>query len=738
MKKKIINGFLMVALLAATVTSFVSCKDNDEDVKTDLIAQLQKKSTDLTNAYIAADQALNSALTTAYQNADDALKTQLQNWVEAKDYATKQWVNDQDYATKTWVEAQGYLKEADFANTLYNDPKFAQLMKDLYGADGTSGLSKDVANLLDKINDEEAGIDAINENIDDINDEIDDINDRLEDIEKAIEEIQEDFKNLITSVNVNATSTSLLANSKIFPGLNVQFVGAAFGKAAAATGTFPSADADLNGNKLPEAYIAEEAKDFYTWEGGIINNEDNNAGKVYFTVNPSNVSENVLNNTVKLSLTNSNNDEEIVTLSNVQKANKVLSWGTTRGDSKVTLFEADATYDLSDENIKAIDPTQIIDFKSIAGDFKDIINSVKGISYTVDGQKDQLKETTKAAAKTTIKESAKIVATLLNGKLPSLPALALKAEWTDNTVGTRNVISDYSLAATAYKPLSFAFGKVDGEVLPNISLDRLESAVHKVTHKINKELKKLDKKLNIQISKITYDASSFKVNETAVLYYHVEEVLDDDGITAVSVVDQIQLNGDDPRSPGNGWASAGTFTVSKNFKDDIDDIIKAVNKGIPTKKIDELIAEAQNYINKAQKWTDFADDQAEVIINYLENQINRVINLVNNGGVARALEPILLSNGTQGVRRAAGAYKAGKITFIPTTVTYEVVAPAFKKYVAVIDKNGKVREYKTLTKGDDNFSQVELTLEAGDTKLVYAAMDFTGRQINKVYDITVE
>ena len=41
MKKKIINGILMVALLAATSTSFVSCKDNDEDVKTDLMAQIK-------------------------------------------------------------------------------------------------------------------------------------------------------------------------------------------------------------------------------------------------------------------------------------------------------------------------------------------------------------------------------------------------------------------------------------------------------------------------------------------------------------------------------------------------------------------------------------------------------------------------------------------------------------------------------------------------------------------------
>ena len=45
MKKKFINGILMVALVAATSTSFVSCKDNDTDV--DLIGQIGTVRSDL-------------------------------------------------------------------------------------------------------------------------------------------------------------------------------------------------------------------------------------------------------------------------------------------------------------------------------------------------------------------------------------------------------------------------------------------------------------------------------------------------------------------------------------------------------------------------------------------------------------------------------------------------------------------------------------------------------------------
>lgn len=738
MKKKIINGFLMVALLAATVTSFVSCKDNDEDVKTDLIAQLQKQGTDLTNAYIAADNALNSALTTAYQNADAALKTDLQNWVEGKKYATEEWVKN--YAENE----QDFLKSAEFPDTLKKylaeNEDFKGVLNTLYGEDGQSGINKNVADLMTKVNDPKNGVDAINDAINDEKTGLKRINERLDSVTGAINKLTEDFKNLITSVNVNATSTSLLANSKIFPGLNVQFVGAAFGKAVTTTGTFPtSTTADINGNKLDANYIAEGITP-YEWEKGIINNKENNAGKVYFTVNPSNISANVLNNTVALSLTTSNNNEELVTLDNVMPSDKALSWGTTRGDSKVTLFEADATYDMTKAD--AIDPTKIIDFSALKENVKNIINAAKTVNIPSDATKAEAKETAstaKAASKVVLKEMAQAVANLLNSKIPALPALALKAEWKDNNVGTRNVISDYSLAATAYKPLSFNFGKTEGEILPNISLDRIDNAVFKVTKRINNALTSLNSKLNIEIKKITYDASGFKVNETVNMYYHCSAV----GMSSALVVDQIQLDGDAPTpivTTGAGWYDGGSFTINKDFKTQIDNMITAVNNGIPTTEINNLVAEAQKYINKAKSATSKTDKLVDSATDYLESYINRAINFVNNGGISRALEPILLVNTEDGIFRATGAYKAGEFTFVPTTVTYEIAAPAFKKYIAVIGKDGKARaaDSKLLTKGDNNFSAVKLNLQQGDTKIVYDAMDFTGRHIIKVYDITVE
>ena len=47
MKKKFINGILMVAMLFAATSSFVSCKDNVDDDISPIYAQLSKKSAEL-------------------------------------------------------------------------------------------------------------------------------------------------------------------------------------------------------------------------------------------------------------------------------------------------------------------------------------------------------------------------------------------------------------------------------------------------------------------------------------------------------------------------------------------------------------------------------------------------------------------------------------------------------------------------------------------------------------------
>ncbi|WP_028902456.1 hypothetical protein [Prevotella sp. P6B4] len=662
MKKKIINGIMMVALLFATVTSFVSCKDNDEDLKIDVTATLlpdiQKAQQDITN--LQTSKADASTVTTL-----SGQLTTLQNTVNNLKYAT---------------------------------PEQFQSLKD-----------------------ELAAIQA-----------------HIKDLVYALE-------NMVTSVTVNATATSIIPNSKIFPGINMQLIGAAYGDPVKPAGEFPSTDASLyvDGNALPAALIAG---DTYSWDENtkyIGAENGNEAGKVYFTLNPSNVDP---ANLKSLKLVNSK-QEDIATLGEAKVCEDELTWGQTRGigydqTHAAKLWVADATMDVN--NVKqAIDLKKIIDFKSIKNSVETMINTAKTSGV-------------KTAGKTVLQESAKIATTLITApsNIEPMTAVALKAEWND-TIGTRSVLSDYSIAATAYKPLSFAEFK-DVQFTANVDLSKIDNAVYKFANKFHKtidniiaKVKKTNVDFSIDLSKL--DPNKFNVKKTIYVFVRTgEETAKDAENKDVKVVTikkiYFSTEEQDPEEKGyidihkvDNFAANEvyytTVSVGENLTDEIKDLKKAVENGFDTSSIQDLLKQAITSLRDVEDGVDDIVSLADRVTNYLSTIINKSINFIGTG---RVLEPILLVNTDNGIQRATGNYTAGTYTFIPTTLNYEVLAPAYKKYIAVVDANGDVR-YKTLkTKGEEGFKNLEVELKANDTKIVYAAMDFRGYQIAKVYDITVK
>ena len=684
MKKKIINGILMVALVAATSTSFVSCKDNSEDVKTELIAELTKQATNLETKWTAADAALNSAI-----------QAQLANKADQSDLdAFKQAVAD------------GYVTKAEF-NPFKE--KVTEDIADLY------------SKLTDETNPESAAskINAINEaledqagDIEDIQDDIDEINETLDKLQKEIDAIVDALKNMVTSVTVNATSTSILANSKIIPGINMQFLGAAFGQAEG-NGEFPSANA---GDYVKNHGVALDAADVkgadqITWNDKdylpIAKGGKAAAGTVYFTVNPSNVN---VKNLGKLELVNSQDNASFVTIDkeNAAPSQEVLTWGITRAEYPTTLWEAPAIINLKDKNLASIDPAEIIDFKAIASDVRSLMSELK--QDAINANRSNYESTAKSATKTIVKNAGQIVAEVLQAKIPALPALALKAEWND-TVGTRSVLSDYSIAATAYKPLSFTFGNdiIDGRY---VSLDRLDNAFARIINKVKSMIPGTFSDITITVS---YDATG-KFTVTGV--------------------------------PTGGTITGTTVTLSsdgskdKDFSAAINDVIKAINDGIDVTQINAMIAEVNKLINEANSYADRSKSFEQRVSNFLEKELNRVISKVATDGFTRVLEPIILFqlNDNYAVSRFFNGttLPAGKVDLIPTTMTYELLAPAYKKYVAVKKADGSFAFQKVLTKGDKDFNKVTVDLAAGNYTVIYSALDFSGKQIAKKYDVVVK
>ena len=651
MKKKIINGFLMVALLAATSTSFVSCKDNSEDVRTDILAQIA----DLDIDYATADAKLKSEIQTELNNKVNKadLATTLADYAKLTDL--------NNYPTK--VEMNNAITTAltDYATKQYVDDETKKLWDALGNYDNPKSVASRIQELETASTTQSNDINGIKTDVTDIKNDLTDINNRIDAIIDALTD-------MVTSVTVNATSTNILENSKLFPGVNMQFLGAIYGEAKKDV-TFP----DIEG--VDPVFTAEQ--------GDLLYNKERGAGKVYFTLNPSNIDASKANN-LTLSLTDSKNGTSLITLGKAKASDKYLAWGT-RADGDVTLWEADAT--ANPEKLGQIAPAELINLKQVAEHLKDMVKAAKSV--------DKSASSVKNAAKDILKETSALIADLAQTKLPALPALALKAQWND-VVGTRSVISDYSIAATSFKPVDFYWGQGIVPENASISLEKIDKIALDIVNKIKAQ---------------EPDMTKYIINEV-----HVNG-LSDIGFTATD---------------GEGHTVSGSVPAG-TINDAIFDIINMLNSDLGV--LNGAISDIQDILNKVNNAGANALTLEKKVTNFLESYINRIISSISANGLYKLLEPmVLVENENGGVNRLVSGVtlKAGKVTLLPTTVTNELLAPAFKKYIAV---NG---EGEVLTNGDDNFKKYEITLVQGKNVITYAALDFYGNQVVKTFTVTAE
>lgn len=165
----------------------------------------------------------------------------------------------------------------------------------------------------------------------------------------------------------------------------------------------------------------------------LVEETEGNAGKVYVTINPTSVDF----TGQKLPLVNSQDEESAVKLGALEKSDAVLRFGVTRAADN-GFYEATATF--TEDNIPTFDVDTSMINNSLKDIAKDVLNHQDGINV-------------KAAASRLYN-----VFLELNG---NLDAYGIKASWNFNdvegNVQTNSVYSKYAIAATAIKPLSYAF-----------------------------------------------------------------------------------------------------------------------------------------------------------------------------------------------------------------------------------------------------------------------------------------
>ena len=125
--------------------------------------------------------------------------------------------------------------------------------------------------------------------------------------------------------------------------------------------------------------------------------------------------------------------------------------------------------------------------------------------------------------------------------------------------------------------------------------------------------------------------------------------------------------------------------------------------------------------------------------NYLNNITAKVLNAFDNQPCWKLTEPTLLFESKEGINRmypfsdADGSMKfnAGKYTFIMTSLTEEYIVPVYRKYIALI-YGGKVKFAQSFA-GNQKIVQIEVPNEA--CEIVYQTCDYYGNVVTKRYPI---
>lgn len=511
-----------------------------------------------------------------------------------------------------------------------------------------------------------------------------DQNSKLKD---RIDSLTENAKYTITGVTVNATSTSILQNSKLFPGFNAQFLGATYGKAAYAF-SFPTVD----GAKVDK--IEFGAND-------LIYNKENT---IFFTVNPTSVDLPwmVQNKNLKLALIDSQNNSYF-SMGTPATAAEALRWGTRSNDGTTTLWQSTITLDDATlQGLGAFEAGNIVNAQVVAEHIKAAINEAKTVNRT--------SASIKAATKNVVTEAASLIAENLQAVVKEATkqqkALALKAQWDDKYVGTRAEVSDYSIAAAGFKPIDFYYGQ-NNLTGVTFTFDRLNDAIAKIIKKVREQVPG------------TYNFTIKKISNVDNLKKDIEIWID---------------------ANGNGTAEANEKkTVTVNFNAEMNAVINDINNQLGLEEINKMIADVNKLIDTANNTADRAENWSARVTNFLNDLASRVIANVENNGLYEILQPVLLDDTQTGIRRvAAGStLKAGTHTFIPTTLTSELLAPAYAKYVAV-KQNGAIVKDEIKIKGQEGFNAFDFELTAGDATIIYQAVDFYGNIVTKEYNVTVQ
>lgn len=524
--------------------------ENNTQAINNINLQLTSMSTDLQNATTKANEAYaqaftnktaietlsttveanKAALETLTNTTVPGLQTEINNLKEKVNGMAEDIENLKPEITKLYQYADETLEKAK----AYTDLEVALVRADLNGLDlkvfnlgeDLNGAVEDIEALktaVQQVNTAIAGLDTrisenttkigqLETNIENVKTELEgkignlqtEIDDLTEDVKKNTENIekltglldllQENLKRQVTGIIVQETYNPAYGTFKVPAAVQSNVLLAYYGEA------YKNVEFPTNStlNYVDEKY-ALSTKDMQMLEllnkeplfsaksGDVImQNEENNAGTLYLTVNPNTVDFSKL----QLSLVNSQDHPSYIKLGTLQRSDKILQLGFSRAADN-GFYEC--TANLSPEDINKV---QKVDFNTSS--LKDAINEIINNRTSADFSK-----------------IASDMAEVIKGL--RIDATAVKCEWEDaakegETAQKHAVYSNYNLAATAIKPLSlqtakdFHYQTIPGYEKAMDLLDSISRELHGAVKTAYKELNGSDlvnHVSNLKINKVT-------------------------------------------------------------------------------------------------------------------------------------------------------------------------------------------------------------------------------------------
>lgn len=471
--------------------------------------------------------------------------------------------------------------------------------------------------------------------------------------------------------------------------------------------------------------VAAEGNEDWDVKANQVLGKGGNAGYLYVSLNPTEIDPSL----VKVELVNSQGEPaKGFELGEIDNTDKVLTFGT-----KAATVSANGFYQVP---VIASDPQNDgveFDKGALAAAAKNALNEL------INPKENDL--------------DLSMIASALYKNIPVLTAYGVKAEYYLYNPNTetlelhktiKHAVSDYDIAAVAVKPVSFNFlkdnatlDKLSDWAVENFRLPSLSSKLDKVIDALNVEISydKADEFYTYSV--ITPNGLFCQQDGNDVVIYGQGTDLNN-GQLIDGELYRIKNATVEKKFISTGGSAAEFVFVIKTKDSTIADLLASANEQIAGKL--QPIKNVLSNVNA--KW--------ENVIAKVNPLLSKVASKI--GSANKLLQPTILyvdQNGnpntlsTIGGRLGTRFVGTGATTLYATSWTAELLAPAYKKSISVLEKGATVTLADGTTSAAEPFDGsinkvIFNATKAGKYTIVYKAIDYSGVEVEKTFNVVVE